>query len=238
VNNIHRHWPYFKEIESERVVPFLSAVTVHDPIYKNVEFKGGQVIPEQIDSLAQQSFPLCMKVLNRELRGKHHLRHQGRQQYGLFLKGIGLSLDDALRFWREEFTRNMTSDQFDKSYAYNIRHNYGKEGKRTNYTAYGCMKIITGLAPPTSEDHHGCPFKNFSATALKNEMKAYKREQVDAIIELVEGKHYQVACRRYFEMTHPNIKETNPEMAKEDDGTPFNHPNAYYQKSRQLLDKR
>lgn len=26
-------------------------------------------------------------------------------QYGLFLKGIGLSLEQALQFWRSEFTR-------------------------------------------------------------------------------------------------------------------------------------
>jgi len=26
-------------------------------------------------------------------------------QYGLFLKGIGLSLEDALRFWQTEFTK-------------------------------------------------------------------------------------------------------------------------------------
>lgn len=219
------------------MVPFLSIVTNYDPQYKNVEVKGGQVIPEQIDALAQQSFPLCMKILHRELRNKHHLRHQGRQQFGLFLKGIGLSLDDALRFWREEFTRNMTLEQFEKNYSYNIRHNYGKEGKRTNYTAYGCMKIITGLGAPTQQDHHGCPFKNFSAESLRVEMKAFKREQVDEIIDLVEKKHYQVACRKYFDATHPS-KETNQEMAKEDDGTPFNHPNTYYQKSRQLLDKR
>lgn len=33
---------------------------------------------------------------------------------GLFLKGVGLSLEDALRFWEQEFTKIMTADVFNK----------------------------------------------------------------------------------------------------------------------------
>lgn len=55
--------------------------------------------------LSGKSFPLCMRQLHQSLRENHHLRHGGRMQYGLFLKGIGLSLEQALQFWRSEFTR-------------------------------------------------------------------------------------------------------------------------------------
>ncbi len=41
-------------------------------------------------------------------------------------------------FWRSEFAPRTQGDAFDKQYAYNIRHNYGKEGKRTDYTAHKC----------------------------------------------------------------------------------------------------
>ena len=79
--------------------------------------------------------PLCMENLHNELRQDKHTRHGGRMQYGLFLKGMGLSLEQALIFWQTAFGK-VTPDQFNKEYAYNVRHLYGMEGKRTDYTPY------------------------------------------------------------------------------------------------------
>lgn len=55
--------------------------------------------------LSVEPYPLCMRQLHRLLRESHHLCHGGRIQYKLFLKGIGLTLDQALQFWKSEFVK-------------------------------------------------------------------------------------------------------------------------------------
>ncbi len=102
-----------------------------------------------------KSFPICMRNLHEALKSNHHLKHYGRLQYALYLKGIGLPLEESLRFWKTEFSKGSISvDKFEKEYAYNIRHSYGKEGKRTSYTPYSCLKIITSHMPGNN-DYHG-----------------------------------------------------------------------------------
>jgi DNA primase large subunit len=34
-------------------------------------------------------------------------------------------------------------DKFNKEYAYNIRYNYGQEGKRQDWSEWNCVKIIS-----------------------------------------------------------------------------------------------
>ncbi|KAI1894728.1 hypothetical protein AGOR_G00118740 [Albula goreensis] len=212
----------------ERLQPLLShlshAYVGQDySIQKNI----GKVSLEQIDPLSAKSFPLCMRQLHRALREQHHLRHGGRMQYGLFLKGIGLTLDQALQFWRAEFVKGkVDADKFDKAYAYSIRHMFGKEGKRTDYTPYSCMKVILSN-PPSQGDYQGCPFRHSDPELLKQKLQSYKVSQAGIlqILELVKGMHYQLACQKYFELTH-NI---------EDAGFSLNHPNQYFAESQRLL---
>ena len=88
-----------------------------------------------------------MRNLYDSLKQNHHLKHFGRLQLGLFFKGIGLTLEDSLKLWKNEFTKKMPLEKFVKSYAYNIKHHYGKEGKRCDYTPFSCFSIIKGTPP-------------------------------------------------------------------------------------------
>ena len=146
-------------------------------------------------------------------------------QYGLFLKGLGLSLDDALRFWQREFTKKITTDQFMKQYAYNIRHNYGKEGKRADYTPYSCTRIILGTTPGANE-YHGCPYKTYDRAHLSQMLRQMNLNSgaVSDIVDSASKHDYQIACRKHFEYAHGN-KTAN---------SVGNHPNAWFEESRKL----
>ncbi|KAL4235810.1 DNA primase large subunit [Mactra antiquata] len=216
--------------EDERLLPMLSGLSKRylGSDYDVKKSTVGQVTADMIDMLSKKSFPLCMSHLHSSMRQNHHLRHGGRQQYGLFLKGIGLSLDEAMKFWRSEFTKLIDVDKFDKQYSYNIRHNYGKEGKRADYTPYSCMKIIMSNAPGPG-DSHGCPFKHTDVDLLRQKLKNMTIGDVylDKIISEVKAGRYNVACTRYFESVH--------KLPLEYQAQTFSHPNQYFEESQRTL---
>ncbi|KAI9138307.1 eukaryotic and archaeal DNA primase, large subunit-domain-containing protein [Paraphysoderma sedebokerense] len=198
--------------EDERLVPVLNNMS-KQYLGQN-QFTdaavAGKVSADDIPKLVQH-YPLCMKQLHTRLADDNHLRHGGRMQYGLFLKGMGMPLEEALVFWRRMFAK-MTDDQFQKGYAYNIRHNYGMEGKRANYTPYSCIKIITSNHPSTG-DHHGCPFRHFSPDNLRSTLSHHgcAESTVTEMMNLVKNGHYQVACTRFFEVTRgKKVGAVNP----------------------------
>ena len=196
--------------------------------YSQSKIVGG-ISPQNIDELSKRSMPLCMRQLQAGLKSEHKLKHWGRMQYGLFLKGAGLSMEDALIFFQNEFSRIMSNDQFQKQYSYNIRHMYGKEGKRVSYTPYNCTKIVMGNPPQGSGDHHGCPYKHYDQTHLSSLFSKMGISQADQ--ELMLGhkrmKNYNLACVRHFEVTHPGAVNV-PGIQLDGVG---NHPNAWFQAS-------
>lgn len=148
--------------------------------------------------------PLCMRNLHSALKKESKLKHWGRLQYGLFLKGAGMDLEGATQFFQAFFTKVMSLDQFTKSYAYSLRHMYGKEGARKNYTPYSCLKIILGN-PPEPGAHHGCPYKHSGDAQLASMLTSQKlgMSEVKEIVALAKGGSYQLACQKHFDVTHP-----------------------------------
>ncbi|KAK5136226.1 hypothetical protein LTR08_003833 [Meristemomyces frigidus] len=191
-----------------------------------------------IDALSQH-FPLCMQNLHRELRKSHHLKHFGRLQYTLFLKGLGLSLSECILFWRKSFSL-IADDKFKSEYLYNIRHSYGDVGGDANrrgrgYTPYSCQKLLTE-APPSAGQTHGCPYRTYSVDNLLPLLQAVgvtDRVLLQGVKEDVGKQRYHIACNRVFEHAHKaqlkKVKEENLWPASELDT--ILHPNTYFKRS-------
>ena len=196
----------------------------------------GSLTVDQVPAAADQSFPLCMHTMYTGLKADKHMKNEGRQEFGLFLKSAGLPLSEAVNFWRSAFYPRTTADKFDKQYAYQFRYMYGQEGKRTDFSAYGCHTI--GSHVPNPGEHHGCPFvhaKEEQLRALVEKRLASRaptmdriarNEVVREILELAKGKHNQIACARLFMHTHGGTELTYGAR----------HPNEYYKESREYLE--
>lgn len=165
-----------------------------------------QITAENIDTMAEKHFPLCMRNLHRKFREYHHLKYDGRIQYHQFLKGVGWSVQDTLLFFRNEFLRVMPAAKFDKEYAYSIRHSYGLEGARTDYTPKGCQKLIVHGSAPRKGQYHGCPFRHWDAAQLSAELQGrggLSAAKASQISSQAAAGDCQGACQQHFDASHP-----------------------------------
>ncbi|KAF3921993.1 hypothetical protein ABW20_dc0104713 [Dactylellina cionopaga] len=223
--------------EDDRLIPILNHLSkgFTAPEYNSsanpTTLSGDTISAAQIDGLSSH-FPLCMRNLHGAVRRDKHLRHFGRLQYGLFLKGIGLSIDEAIVFWRQAFSK-FTDDQFNKEYRYNIRHSYGLQGAGRDYKPYSCQQVLMDH-PPGTGDSHGCPYRHFSpdnlTTALSSLMGVDDRSVLAGVKQDVTAKKFHLACNRVFEHMHEK------ELKREKDQGGGNretiiHPNEYFDRS-------
>ncbi|OLY82721.1 DNA primase large subunit [Smittium mucronatum] len=233
-------------VGDDRILPVLQNMSAQ---YSSSEYQSsgvaGEITSSDVDKLSKY-FPPCMLNLHLKLRENSHLKHGARMQYGLFLKGIGLKLPEALIFWKHSFSKQTSDAKFEKEYAYNIRHNYGMEGRRVDYTPYSCSKIIKGSNPGPS-DFHGCPFKHFNSnhllsflTAASTSTSTDAESKISEIVSLAKQQHYQVACTRFLELQINDRlakSRTNPDPASNSAISPLpskvtvegvSHPNTYF----------
>ena len=172
--------------------------------------------------------PLCMSNMYSKLVETHHLKHNARNQLGLFLKGIGLTYEESYAYWRSEFSKLIAGDKFDKEYRYGIRYQYGLEGKRQDWSPWSCKSIIASPgANAAAGEHHGCPFRNFDEGQLRATLQQMQVGPAEAsfIVDKVKGQHYQVACGKYFEAKHKGSAVMETELGG------ITHPNQFFEES-------
>ena len=222
--------------EEERLGPLLMSMPdgyVH-PVFEG----GGEVALKDLPARMDASAPLCMwnpynKITSRTERT--HLKYFARMQLNLFLKGIGVTLEQVLVFWKREFMiGGMSGEKFEREYAYNFKHQYGEAGSRIKYKPFCCQQLIH--SSPDTSGTAGCAYKHYRPADLQNALNGMrlKTEVVTAVMNKAKEGQYQLACTMVYEARHAcgqiaaSTKATG--VGKKEC---VEHPNEYFKNSRQ-----
>uniref|UniRef100_A0A7S1AKC8 DNA primase large subunit C-terminal domain-containing protein n=1 Tax=Noctiluca scintillans TaxID=2966 RepID=A0A7S1AKC8_NOCSC len=198
---------------------------------KSSEDLGEKLSLQNFDKLMERSFPPCMRrLVEKQRERKKHLKHAGRLQLRPFLKACGFTMEESLKWWKDELTADPEIDvtSYEKNYVYDTEHAYGKKGHHQGQNAFGCAKLI-GFPAEGAGQVHGCPFKQLDMSSLRKQMFQWHTasSNVDEIEKLINnGKHYQLACVEYFKSQHTSISAGS----SEGDGV-GNTPDEFYRES-------
>ncbi|KAI8494084.1 hypothetical protein Bbelb_284310, partial [Branchiostoma belcheri] len=151
-------------------------------------------------------------------------------QYTLFLKEVGLPVQEALSFWKQEYSRPGCGegcthhwDRDGRRYTYNIRHLYGLEGSRVNYRSHCCQGILERRLQPGEEG--GCPFRHFDTKHLQQLLntEGVTADVQNQLVSMATDKKPREASKRFREV--------------QSDVSNF-QPNVTNQKCGELVDKK
>jgi DNA primase large subunit len=184
---------------------FKTTLDAVNEVYYDKKEKFMGISYENINAVATVHFPICMLEIHDNFKQVHSLKHWGRLQYGMFLKGLGMDIKDTVRLFTNELKKSAQGEKKVKEYQYYIEHMYGKQGKKTDYTPWSCQKIA-GKAIPSGNETYGCPFKFYSNKALAQTLQKKKHLSDEDIEEILEQRKvdFSLGCRKLFEKTHPN----------------------------------
>lgn len=150
-------------------------------------------VPSFLLEQSQRHFPPCMQMIMERLRRNGHLKYNDRQILCRFLKDCGMEVGDATLFFRNSF--RVSREVFDKEYLYSIRHNYGLEGKRANYSSFNCSRIASTM---NERRESSCPFVG-NASQVRN----YVGDADVDIEDVLSGNSFNGKCTRLLEeLTH------------------------------------
>ncbi|MFW9916323.1 MAG: hypothetical protein ACFFGZ_12020 [Candidatus Thorarchaeota archaeon] len=143
-------------------------------------------------------FPPCMRILIAKIENTGYLTHFERLELGFFLKKVGMSVDEQLRFWYEKSVDNvgLEFEKFVRLRGYQIRHIYGLVGGRKDYDVPKCRTLARG---------YFCPFVHLSPENLEQALEeglpgsaGLAHPDVEAILRLVMNHRQTEACGRTF----------------------------------------
>jgi DNA primase large subunit len=148
-------------------------------------------------------YPQCMRDLSYEFSRTGHLNHTERFQLGLFLKHIGMTVDEQLFFWFEKSVDNVgqTYDQFTSGPAgYQVRYIYGLEGGGTDYSAHKCETI---------QNQGYCTFLHQSIEQIEETIRdeyknpnEYQIQLIQGLLRAVVDKRPGDACAAMFQLRY------------------------------------
>lgn len=96
--------------------------------------------------LKKQLLPPCTLLSLNSLMENHRLAHDPRFRLTLFLKNIGVPIDQTLLLFEQEYSKcghlnSVCTHTWEKHYKqimYNVQHTYGLVGSKKNYQMTSC----------------------------------------------------------------------------------------------------
>lgn len=131
--------------------------------------------------------PPCIEGLMAKLKKNRHLKYNDRQTLCLFFKECGVDVEENVKFMRASFSTS--KEVFDKEYLYGIRHNYGLEGRKAQYSCFSCQKIISFKNDGNS---YGCPLSKGRENI--DEYLNIKNINIPEIEDLLKENNPQKVC--------------------------------------------
>ncbi|ELP83528.1 DNA primase large subunit, putative [Entamoeba invadens IP1] len=215
--------------------PMLQFYMDNVPMVKSISEKGyAQAecsIEEARESLGM--FAPCAFSIYRRFKREKHLKHFGKLQLVLFLKGMGLDMDGTKKYIDEV-------ERLDKDAIYAIEHAYGKVGGKKDYSSYGCVGLMSHNR--NVGDCDGCIMNTlkFSKDDVRNNLKdlldfrgveGNERESIyEDVMNSVDAKLPMQACTKLLCLLNGKAwNEEVPEIA---------HPNNYYRRFKKMVNEK
>ena len=210
------------------------AVTLEEDGRQGEERLGGELkraykmLSRNVSKVQARPFPPCMRNKFENLSRFAHLQYADRFELNLFLKGVGLTVNETLMFWRKGVFPKGKMKAYQGEHTYAIRHHYGLEGAMKDYTPHNCASL-----QGKHEGRRSCPFVSAgdvetfrnenSARPWYQELSFEGRERVE---NMVFSGNPCAACEQVFVDAHGGTSI----------GADFSFPADYFDASMEIED--